>query len=150
MNEQNTEKQSARPAMPHPGPGHGPRGRGGPQGMEALKAINPKIFGRLVARMMKGNALRWAIILAGMLLSVAASVAGSLFLQILIDDYITPFMTQANPDISALFRAISVMACIYLAGMIGTASIRGSWFRYLRESCVTSVTRCSPRCSASP
>lgn len=121
MNEQNTEKQSARPAMPHPGPGHGPRGRGGPQGMEALKAINPKIFGRLVARMMKGNALRWAIILAGMLLSVAASVAGSLFLQILIDDYITPFMTQANPDIAALFRAISVMACIYLAGIIGTA-----------------------------
>ena len=49
-----------------------------------------------------------------------AGVAGSLFLQVLIDGYITPLLVEANPDFSGLLRTVMVMGCIYLAGVVAT------------------------------
>lgn len=54
------------------------------------------------------------------IISAAAAVRGSLFLQNLIDDYITPMLKQSTPDFAPLFRAILIMAGIYLIGVIGT------------------------------
>ncbi|HJE15208.1 MAG TPA: ABC transporter ATP-binding protein/permease [Lapidilactobacillus dextrinicus] len=54
------------------------------------------------------------------IISAAAAVRGSLFLQNLIDDYIIPMLKQSTPDFAPLFRAILIMAGIYLIGVIGT------------------------------
>lgn len=54
------------------------------------------------------------------IVSAAAAVRGSLFLQDLIDDYITPMLKQSTPDFAPLFRAILIMGGIYLVGVIAT------------------------------
>ena len=55
------------------------------------------------------------------LLSALAGAASSLFLQSLIDDYITPLLASAGaPDYSGLIKALAVMAVIYLVGALST------------------------------
>ncbi|QIB68546.1 ABC transporter ATP-binding protein [Aminipila butyrica] len=54
---------------------------------------------------------------------IASSVAGalsSLFIQRLIDDYISPLLLAAVPDFSGLLRIIFVMGGIYLVGILST------------------------------
>ncbi len=63
---------------------------------------------------------RFAVVLVLIILSALASVAGSLFIGNVIDDYITPMLTQAVPNFAPLLRAIGVMAGIYLIGMLST------------------------------
>ena len=48
------------------------------------------------------------------------NVAISLFLETLIDDYIEPMIGVENPVWTGLFKAISVMAVIYISGIIAT------------------------------
>ncbi len=55
------------------------------------------------------------------LLSALAGAASSMFLQSLIDDYITPLLVSAGaPDYSGLIKALTVMAVIYLIGALST------------------------------
>ena len=55
------------------------------------------------------------------LLSALAGAASSMFLQSLIDDYITPLLASAGaPDYSGLIKALAVMAVIYLVGALST------------------------------
>ena len=55
------------------------------------------------------------------LLSALAGAASSMFLQSLIDDYITPLLVSAGaPDYSGLIKALAVMAVIYLVGALST------------------------------
>lgn len=63
---------------------------------------------------------RFAVVLVLIILSALASVAGSLFIGNVIDDYITPMLTQAVPNFAPLLRAIGVMAGIYLIGVLST------------------------------
>ncbi|MGH0052924.1 MAG: ABC transporter ATP-binding protein [Sphaerochaetaceae bacterium] len=65
--------------------------------------------------------LRFLVVLCCILVSAIASVAGSLFLRILIDNYIVP-LTQSpeTASFSALIRALMVMGAIYAAGVIAT------------------------------
>ena len=52
------------------------------------------------------------------ILSSIASVAGSLFLQTLIDSYITPLLDAENPVFTGLLKTIGIMAVIYIVGII--------------------------------
>lgn len=61
---------------------------------------------------------RIVMVLAFILISTAANVAGSLFLKILIDDYIAPLLGVQNPQFTGLVKAIGIMAVIYLSGVI--------------------------------
>jgi len=61
--------------------------------------------------------LRFIFVLVMILLSSAASVAGSMFLETLIDDYIGPLMGVENPVFTGLLWAIGVMGLIYLVGV---------------------------------
>lgn len=54
------------------------------------------------------------------MLSAAASAASSLFLQSLIDDYITPLLGAYNPVFSELLKALVLIGAVYLAGVIST------------------------------
>lgn len=75
---------------------------------------------RLLSYLTKKHKFRFFFVLICILLSSIAGVAGSVFIQSLIDDYITPLLSSSNPDFSGLLRAISMMGIIYLIGVIST------------------------------
>lgn len=54
------------------------------------------------------------------LVSALAGVASSLFLQVLIDDYITPLAGMENPIFTGLLKALLLMAVIYITGILAT------------------------------
>lgn len=57
-------------------------------------------------------------VLLGILGSALATVKGTLFLQKLIDDYITPLISSDSPDFAPLIHALLTMAGIYGIGLI--------------------------------
>ncbi len=61
---------------------------------------------------------RFIAVVVLILLSTIASVASSLFMEPLIDDYIAPMVRQAHPDFVPLLKALTLMACIYLTGLL--------------------------------
>ncbi len=89
---------------------------------ESTKANPIQTMKRLLVIMAKENKLQLLIVCIMILLSAFANVRGSLFLQVVIDDYITPLIGQSNPNFSGLLKAILTMALIYLVGIIGTLS----------------------------
>lgn len=70
-----------------------------------------------IGRKYKG---RFIAVLFFIVLSNAAGVIGSLFLEVLIDDYITPLIGVSNPDFASMLYAIGVMGIIYLIGIVST------------------------------
>lgn len=64
--------------------------------------------------------LQIVLVLICILLSAVASAASSLFIQSLIDDYITPLLGKANPSYAGLFRAILIMGVVFLIGVLST------------------------------
>ncbi len=60
------------------------------------------------------------IVMVLVVLSSLTSVASSLFLEKLIDDYISPMLLVENPVFTPLLKALSVMASIYLIGIVST------------------------------
>lgn len=54
------------------------------------------------------------------LISAVASAASSMFLQTLIDGYITPLLGEADPNFTGLIKAIINIAVIYLIGTAAT------------------------------
>ena len=52
--------------------------------------------------------------------SAVAQAASSASLGTLVDDYITPMLGQVSPDFGPLFRFLTMMACIYLVGMVSS------------------------------
>lgn len=82
--------------------------------------FNKGTVSRLLRYVTSTYKLRFSIVLLFILISAAAGVAGSLFLQILIDDYIAPLMGVENPVFTSLIYAIGMMGIIYLSGVIST------------------------------
>ncbi len=64
--------------------------------------------------------LRFIIVLICIVISAVAGVCGSMFIETLIDDYITPMLTGQISSYSSLINAILTMACIYVLGIIAT------------------------------
>lgn len=61
-----------------------------------------------------------AVVTVCIVLSAIASVASSLFIQILIDQYITPLLGQSSPVYTGLLRALCIMGVIYTVGTAAT------------------------------
>ncbi len=83
------------------------------------KKISLKTIKRLLTYIKKYR-LRFILVIVCILLSAVTGVIGSMFLQIVIDDYITPMLMQSVPDFSGLISAILTMAGIYLIGVVAT------------------------------
>mgnify|MGYP002508978302 CR=1 FL=1 len=82
------------------GPGPGGPGRRGPMGPKP-KIENPgKLFKRLMTYMFQNYLPHVIVVVICIFLSVFASIRGTMFMQTLIDGYITPMIGQANPDFS--------------------------------------------------
>ena len=60
------------------------------------------------------------LIVIAIIISSVCHVYGQLFMQTLIDDYITPLIGTTNPDYQPLLMAIGLMAFVYLIGVIFT------------------------------
>ena len=90
-----------------------------PKRLATLKGQS-KTIKRLFSYIQKKYKTRFIFVLISILLSTGAGVAGSLFLEILIDDHITPLLAVANPVFTGLFKAILIMAGIYMLGVIAT------------------------------
>lgn len=107
-----------------PGPGaRGPMGGHGRHGQMAggRRSKNPKkTLARLLGYIKDGYAVQFGVVLVCILFSAVAGVAGSMFLQTLIDDYIAPLLLEAAPVFSGLARALLQMALIYLVGIAST------------------------------
>jgi ATP-binding cassette subfamily B protein len=63
---------------------------------------------------------KFRFILVVICIAIASSTVAvaSLFIQSLIDDYITPLLLQSEPDFSGMLHYIIKIACIFLAGVI--------------------------------
>lgn len=106
--------------MPHPKPMHGP-GRRGFGGKPDLKSVDfRKVFPRIMKYVSGAYRVQFVVVLAAILVSSLATVASSLFLRTLIDDYITPLIGQSAPDFAPLTRVLLLMVCIYALGMFCT------------------------------
>ena len=81
-----------------------------------LGATGKRLFGYI----MKRHKAAFAVVFVCIVISALAGVAGSMFLQILIDDYITPLIGAENPVFTALLQAILTMAGIYAIGVVAT------------------------------
>ncbi len=76
------------------------------------------ILGRLMQYVTAGNKLRFLAVLICIMVSAVVNVRGSMFIQVLIDDYISPLLLESAPVFTELFRAILMMGLIYLTGVI--------------------------------
>ena len=86
-----------------------------PKGMK----FKPGTVKRLLSYLGKYK-IRLVIVMICILLSSGASVASSLFLQTLIDDYISPLLIEAVPDFSGLLQVIMSMSAVFLAGVLAS------------------------------
>lgn len=96
----------------------GPNGRGVPAGNGSR---NPgKTLKRLLSYIWKDYKFSCLVVVICIAVSSLTAVAGNLFLKNLIDDYIAPFLMEANPSFAPLLRALLIMACIYYTGTLST------------------------------
>ena len=101
--------------MPPMGGPHGPGRRGVKPSID-----NPgQVFKRLMKYIFKDYGAMFVIVFVMIIISVLASVQGTMFTKNLIDDYITPFLVDTDtPDFAPLSRAIGRVACFYLLGVV--------------------------------
>jgi len=82
--------------------------------------MDGKAAKRLLGYVWKGHKGQLIAVLICILVSAITGVAGSLFTQRLIDDYITPLLLSPSPVFTGLLQAILMMAVVYLAGTLAT------------------------------
>ena len=63
---------------------------------------------------------RLFLVMLCIVLSSLAGVYGSMFLKKLVDEFIVPLMTEANPDLSGLLKEIIIVGIVYVLGALST------------------------------
>lgn len=79
-----------------------------------------RVMKRLFAYVMNHYRFYIITVVVCIFLSVLCNVQGTMFMQTLIDDYITPLLKSSNPDFSELAAAIGRVACFYVLGVLAT------------------------------
>ena len=81
-------------------------------------AKNPKqTISRLLSYMARYKGTL-AVVGVSVVFSAVAQAASSASLGALVDDYITPMLSQAVPDFTPLLRFLGRMACVYFVGLV--------------------------------
>ena len=110
-----------------PGSGSG-RGRGMREPSHLSRAELRKSLGkgstvwRLFSFIFKHYKVRFAVVLACIVVSSLTTLASSLFTKTLIDDYITPMVSSAAPDYGPLAVALVRLAAVLLVGVVASYS----------------------------
>ncbi len=81
--------------------------------------IDFKVLGRVIGYL-KNYKFKLLIVITCLILTTISSVAGNLFLQTLIDDYIIPLIGVENPVFTSLMHAVGIMCIIYLVGILSS------------------------------
>jgi len=84
------------------------------------KMSNPMPTVKRLMSYMKNYKGRFIFVLICILISAGAGVVSSSFIQILIDNFITPMIKNKSRDFSGLLSAMAVMCVILLLGVIAT------------------------------
>ncbi len=82
------------------------------------KPHRTKTLTRLLKVIVHTNKIGFIVAMISVIVSAGGNVYGSLFIEKLIDQYITPLLKMKNPDFGPLAHAIFVMAGIYLIGVL--------------------------------
>ncbi len=98
-------------------PGPGPRGPMGPR--PKMKGTG-KTIKTLLSLVNKKNRAYFIVVVICIILSAVATTASSVFLQSLIDDYITPMLSESAPSFAPLAQALMRMALIYIVGILAS------------------------------
>ena len=100
-----------------------PVGKGMPMGGK-MKKPNIKdqkhTLKRLLSYISKDYKTPFICVLVCILLSSIAGVLGSMSIQVVIDDYITPLIGSTSPDFSGLARFMGMMIVIFAIGTLAT------------------------------
>ena len=64
--------------------------------------------------------IQFIIVFICIFISSAASIAVSLSLKFLLDDFIIPLIGQTDPNFAELYKALAVLGCIFALGVIAT------------------------------
>lgn len=92
-----------------------------PRQMRGMKpgVKNPgKIFKRIMSYVFRKYKLHFMAVVVLIFIGVIANVQGTLFMQKLIDNYITPFLLSDTPNFTPLARAIGRVAVFYAVGVL--------------------------------
>ena len=82
---------------------------------------NPgKLLKRLMGMLMKHYGAAIIIVAICIIINVLANVQGTMFMQRLIDDYITPLLKSETKNYTPLLHAIGRVACFYGIGIIAS------------------------------
>ena len=98
----------------------GPKGRGAAAGLPKFNQIDMRVVKRLLSYIFKDYKWEFLLVVICIIFSSLASVSSSLFLEILIDDYIEPMIGIENPVWTGLLKVMGIMGIIYMVGIIAT------------------------------
>ena len=84
------------------------------------KHMDFKVLGRLLGYVIRHYKVACLFTLIFIILASLASVSVSLFIQVLIDDYITPLAQTDTPDFGPLLQILLVMLCVFMTGVLST------------------------------
>lgn len=82
--------------------------------------INKNTVKRLFNIIMSKHKIWLLVVFICIIISGIASVSGQLFLQSLIDDYISPLLLEENPVFTNLLKALFGIGFVYLIGVVST------------------------------
>ena len=92
---------------------------------DGRKAKNPKkTLGRLLSYL-KPFRLTLVVVVVCIVINAFATTQGNKAVGRLVDDYIIPMLGQTVPDFAPLVRYLTLLACVFAAGMV--ASFLNQW-----------------------
>ncbi|MCD8192723.1 MAG: ABC transporter ATP-binding protein/permease [Oscillospiraceae bacterium] len=86
--------------------------------MNKRRAASPGQFGRMIKYIFNNYRFSCITVLVCIIISALTTLIATLFMQTLIDDYITPMLSAAVPDYSPLASRIISLAAILLVGVV--------------------------------
>ena len=89
--------------------------KGGPR-----KAKDPKKTIARLLRYLKKYRATMVIVVLCIIAAAIAQAASAASLGTLVDDYVTPLLSQTNPDFAPLVKYLCIMAGIYLLGIVSS------------------------------
>ena len=89
-------------------------------GKPKLSKDTLKTAKRLLKYVTETYKMRFILVFVCILISSVATISVSLSLKFLLDDFIIPLIGQQSPDFAELYRALAVLGCIFLLGVVST------------------------------
>ncbi len=82
--------------------------------------INIHTVKRLLSYITSAYKVQFFVVFICIILSAVVNVTGAMFIQRVIDDYITPLLLEKNPVFTGLLNAVIIMGLVYITGIIAT------------------------------